>query len=205
MQEYTRKARDLRHQSSTSPKEWENVHEQKPLRRAKSQECAMRWETRGASVLSRRNKEKPNLANVTKDSYYVILAPKHHSLTTSESSLLTWTTQMRKEELRMFEESAAAYEVEGGNLEKSVVLAQRGLTVGCNRLMTGNRAAAFWLLALWLEGLTEAWDREEAPMTRRNTNVCLAWVPPEPYFGKHWLTGHNYREYLGNKKQAKFK
>lgn len=45
--------------------------------------------------------------------------------------------------LRIFEERAAAYEVEGGNLEKSVVLAQRGLTVGCNRLLTGDRTAAF--------------------------------------------------------------
>lgn len=43
----------------------------------------------------------------------------------------------------IFEERAAAYEVEGGNLEKSVVLAQRGLTVGCNRLLTGDRTAAF--------------------------------------------------------------
>lgn len=169
------------------------------------------WEMRGASVLSRRNKEKPNPTNIMKDSYYVILAPKHHSLDNLNPHC--WHGRHRWErrhdatpqELRIFEERAAAYEVEGGNLEKSVVLAQRGLTVGCNRLLTGDRTAAFWLLALWPEGLTEARDREEAPMTPRNTSVCLVWVPPEPYFGKHWLTGHNYREYLGKNKQAKFK
>lgn len=150
---------------------------------------------RGASALSqRKKKEKPNPTNVTKDSYYVILAPKHHSF--DNLWILPADMDDTKEKggtvlhPRMFEARAAAYQVEGGNLAERVLC-----------LLEGSH----WLLALWPEGLTEAWDREEAPMTPGNTNVCLVWVPPEPYFGNHWLKGHNYREYLWNNKQAKFK
>lgn len=133
MEEYTRKARDLLYQS-TSPKEWENVHEQKPPKRAKSQERAMRderWEVQ--APYHREKKEKPNPTNVTKDSYYVILAPKHHSF--DNLWILPADMDNTKEKggtvlhPRMFEERAAAYQVEGGNLAERVLCLLRGVSL----------------------------------------------------------------------------
>lgn len=160
-------------------KEWENDMS-KSHRGELSHRNAL-WEMRDERckhliTVKRKKKEKPNTTNVTKDSYYVILAAKYHSLDnlwiltadmddTNEKGgtmLCTRNSECLRRELQ--------HMVEGGNLAKRVLCVLRGVSL--------KGAIGRWLETK--QQHTDSWLCDRKIWLKPETEKRLQWLQETP-------------------------